>query len=332
MSPNPPQKTALSKMTYFRRSLVESHPLAKIRQFLFGHPLKTSNRDKERVGFWLGLPILAVDTISSLAYATEEILIALTIGGMQFLQLSMPIAIIIILLLWTLVISYSQTVQAYPEGGGAYVVAKHNIGPFASILGAAALILDYILTVAVSVTAGIRALTSAYPLLLPMATELSVAGVLILGWLNLRGVRESAHVILIPVYAFILMVLTLGVLGVFVSPTEVKIGVSSPENDIIWSILTIFIVLRAFSGGCTAMTGIEAVANAGRVLKEPKSRIAQHILIAIGLIGASSFFLITKASSHFGLVPLQTESIISQLTRQVFGDGLFYTIFQFLTA
>jgi len=332
MNSNLPKKNVLSKTTYFRRSLVENHPLAKISQFLFGHPLKTSTQNKERVGFWLGLPILAVDTISSLAYATEEILIALSIGGMQLFQLSMPIAITIILLLWTLVISYSQTVQAYPEGGGAYVVAKHNIGPFASILGASALILDYILTVAVSVTAGIRALTSAYPQLLFMATELSVVGVLILGWLNLRGVRESAHVILIPVYAFILMVLVLGVLGIFVSPAEVKIGTSSQENDIIWSILTIFIVLRAFSGGCTAMTGIEAVANAGRVLKEPKSRIAQHILIAIGLIGASSFFLITKVSSHLGLVPMQTESIISQLNRHVFGDGFFYTLFQFLTA
>jgi amino acid transporter len=113
-------------------------------------------------------------------------------------------------------------VQAYPEGGGAYIVAKYNLNPFTSILGASALILDYILTVAVSVTAGIRALTSAYPQMLPMATELSVAGVLILGWLNLRGVRESAHVILIPVYAFIFMVLIVGGLGVFVAPGDVK--------------------------------------------------------------------------------------------------------------
>lgn len=128
-----PQKNVLRKITYFQRNLLENNPLAKLRQFLFGHPLKTSTQNKERVGFWLGLPILSVDTISSLAYATEEILIALSLGGMQLFHLSIPIAITIILLLWTLVISYSQTVQAYPQGGGAYVVAKYNIGPFASI-------------------------------------------------------------------------------------------------------------------------------------------------------------------------------------------------------
>lgn len=332
MNANIPPKSVIGKLSYFRRSFVEKHPLARVRQFLFGHPLKTSNQNKERVGFLLGLPILAVDTISSLAYATEEILIALSIGGPQLFQLSLPVAATIILLLWTLVISYSQTVQAYPEGGGAYIVAKYNLNPFTSILGASALILDYILTVAVSVTAGIRALTSAYPQMLPMATELSVAGVLILGWLNLRGIRESAHVILIPVYTFILMVLIVGGLGVFITPEEVKIMNSAQENDIIWSLLTLFIVLRAFAGGCTAMTGIEAVANAGRVLKEPTSRIAQQILIAIGLIGAVSFFLITKASNHLQLMPMETESIVSQLSRSVFGDGFFYAFFQFLTA
>lgn len=327
-----PPKNLIGKISYYRRNLVENHPLAKVRQWLFGHPLKTSRQKKERVGFVLGLPILAVDTISSLAYATEEILIALSIGGTQFFQLSLPIAMTIILLLWTLVISYSQTVQAYPEGGGAYIVAKYNLNPFTSILGASALILDYILTVAVSVTAGIRALTSAYPQLLPMATELSVMGILVLGWLNLRGVRESAKVILIPVYAFILMTIIVGILGVFVSPGEANIVASRQDNDIVWSFLSIFIVLRAFAGGCTAMTGIEAVANAGRVLKEPTSRIAQQILIALGFIGALSFFLITIASNHLGLTPLETESIFSQLTHRVFGDGFFYTFFQFLTA
>lgn len=331
MNPKP-SKNLINKISTFRRSLVKNHPLARVRQFFFGNPLKTSSQKKERVGFVLGLPILAVDTISSLAYATEEILIALTIGGPQLFQLSLPIALTIILLLWTLVISYSQTVQAYPGGGGAYIVAKYNLNPFTSILGASALILDYILTVAVSVTAGIRALTSAYPELHPMATELSVAGILILGWLNLRGVRESAHVILIPVYAFIFMVFIVGGLGVFVAPGEVTIGVSNQDTEIIWSLLTLFIVLRAFAGGCTAMTGIEAIANAGRVLKEPTSRIAQQILIAIGLIGAISFFLITKASNHLGLVPMETESIVSQLSRNVFGDGVFYAFFQFLTA
>lgn len=332
MNANLPPKNLIKKISTFRRNLVENHPLARVRQFLFGHPLKTSSQKKERVGFVLGLPILAVDTISSLAYATEEILIALSVGGTQFFQLSLPIAMTIILLLWTLVISYSQTVQAYPGGGGAYIVAKYNLNPFTSILGASTLILDYILTVAVSVTAGIRALTSAYPQLLPLTTELSVAGILILGWLNLRGVRESAHVILIPVYAFIFMVIMVGGLGIFVAPGEVKIGASSQETDIVWNFLTFFIVLRAFAGGCTAMTGIEAVANAGRVLKEPTTRIAQQILIAIGLIGAGSFFLITIASNHLGLIPLETESIFSQLTHRVFGDGFFYAIFQFLTA
>lgn len=332
MNPKLHAPPGISKFSYLKRSLVETHPMARIRQFLFGHPLKTAHQKKERVGFWLGLPILAVDTISSLAYATEEILIALTMGGMGLLHLSMPIAIVIILLLWILVISYAQTVQAYPEGGGAYVVAKHNISPFASILGASTLILDYVLTVAVSVTAGIRALSSAYPQLLPMTTELSVGGILILGWLNLRGVRESARVILLPVYAFILMVITIGFWGIFASSPEMHPLPFTQTNEDMWSILTIFIILRAFAGGCTAMTGIEAVANAGRVLKEPTSDIARHILMAIGCIGALSFLLITRGVNHFGLIPHETESILSQLTRSTFGDGLFHTVFQFLTA
>lgn len=332
MKADAPPPPVIGKFSYLKRSLVETHPLARIRQILFGHPLKTAHQKKERVGFWLGLPILAVDTISSLAYATEEIVIALTMGGMGLLHLSMPIAIVIILLLWILVISYSQTVKAYPEGGGAYIVAKHNISPFASILGASTLILDYVLTVAVSVTAGIRALSSAYPQLLPMTTELSVGGILILCWLNLRGVRESAAVILLPVYAFILMVLIIGFWGFFGPSSEIAPHPFIHGNDDIWSILTIFIILRAFAGGCTAMTGIEAVANAGRVLKEPTSDIARHILMAIGCIGALSFFLITQGVNHFGLIPQETESILSQLTRSTFGDGLFYTVFQLLTA
>ncbi|MBA3813483.1 MAG: APC family permease [Alphaproteobacteria bacterium] len=311
---------------------MKNSPLAKIQQLFFGHPLKTSMQKKERVGFLLGLPILAVDTISSLAYATEEILIALTIGGPQLFHLSLPIALTIILLLWTLVISYSQTVQVYPEGGGAYIVAKHNIGPFASVLGASTLILDYILTVSVSVTAGVRALTSAYPQFLHLATALSVAGILILGWLNLRGIRESARVIFVPVYAFIVMVVVIGIMGLFTGPSETHGATSAQETDIVWTFLTLFIVMRAFAGGCTAMTGIEAVANAGKVLKEPTSRSAQHILIAIGLIGAVSFFLITKLANNLAIAPSSTESVISQITHIVLGDGVGYIFFQLLTA
>ncbi len=327
-----PDENVIPKVSYFRRGLVEHHPLARIRRFLFGYPLKTSHQHKERLGFWLGFPVLAVDTVSSLAYATEEILLALSILGTHSFSLSIPIAGIIILLMWSLVVSYSQTVKAYPEGGGAYIVAKYNIGPFASIFGASALILDYILTVAVSVTAGVRALTSAYPQLLPVATELSLMGVLILGWLNLRGVKESARVISLPVYAFILMVIAICFLGFFTPSPENNVNVAHQDTDILWSFFTLFIVLRAFAGGCTAMTGIEAVANAGRILKEPTSRISQHILLAIGLTVSVSFFWITKLVNDFGIGPSHTESIMSQLAWYVLDNDFLYTIFQFLTA
>lgn len=329
-APPPP---VIGKVSAFRRSLVENHPLARIRQFLFGSPLKTAHQQKEKVGFWLGFPILALDTISSLAYATEEMLIALALGGVGLLQLSMPVVLAIILLLWILVISYYQTVEAYPEGGGAYIVAKQNISPFASILAASTLILDYILTVAVSVSAGIRAVTSAYPHLFPRAVELSVAGILILGWLNLRGIRESARVTFVPVYGFILMVFIVGLAGILALPPEVKpIQFTYTEDDILWSVLSIFIIVRAFAGGCTAMTGIEAVANIGGVLKAPINRISQKILISIGLIGTIGFFLITKGSHHLGLIPQNADSILSQLARATFGHGWFYTTFQLLTA
>lgn len=327
-----PDENIIPKISYFRRGLVEHHPLARIRQFLFGHPLRTSHQHRERLGFWLGFPILSVDTVSSLAYATEEILLALSILGSQTFSFSLPITGVIILLLWTLVVSYSQTVEAYPEGGGAYIVAKHNIGSFASIFGASALILDYILTVAVSVTAGVRALTSAYPQLLPLTIELSLIGVLLLGWLNLRGVKESARIISFPVYAFILMVITICLLGFFMPLPESNVTVPHQETDTLWSFFTLFIVLRAFAGGCTAMTGIEAVANAGRVLKEPTRRVSQRILLAIGLTVAFSFFGITKLINDLGIIPSPTESITSQLAHYVLGDAFWYTTFQFLTA
>lgn len=309
--------------------------IGKARTLFFGTPLKSSQAKHETLGFWLGMPLLSVDTLSSLAYATEEILIPLSYLGVSQFYISLEIVLYIVILFFALIFSYVQTVKAYPEGGGSYVVAKHNIGPTASLIGGNALIIDYILTVSVSVTAGIRALTSAFPNLEPHSTSLSVAGIVILGWLNLRGVKESARAIAAPVYMFMAMMLSLCILGYITYDPTIATHLDQPKGaagDWIFNFATLVIVLRAFAGGCTAMTGIEAVASAGKILKEPNTITAEKILFTTGIFVAFTFFAMTNLVYNWNLHPNADASLLSQLASSVFGKGPIYIAFQFLTA
>ncbi len=327
----------------FMRPLPDNHPWARIRHFFFGHPLKSSTQEKETLSFFMGLPLLAIDALSSVTYATEEILIALSVAGTGLYGLSVPVAIVIILLLATLILSYTQTVQAYPEGGGAYTIARNHLGTLASLVASSALLIDYTLTVAVSVSAGVRALTSTYSALLGYQIHLSVLGILFLIWINLRGLKESARLIAPFVYTFIFAMLIMGASHLlekmgFMPSILLKGGQTFPDSSKasflpthILDFAMIPIILRAFAGGCTAMTGIEAVANAGSTLKRPHALNAQRILIALGTILGFMFLSITVIAYDLGLTPLKNESLLSQIVRSVWGGGVIHTCFQLLT-
>lgn len=318
-----------------RRPLYDGHPLAQLRQVFFGHPLRNSGNHNEKLGFWLGLPLLAVDALSSVAYATEEILLALSIGSSSLFSFSVPIAISIVFLMVVLIASYRQTIDAYPHGGGAYTVSKENLGVPFGLVAASSLLLDYILTVAVSVTAGVRAICSAYPYFLPYQTRLCIVGIFILCWLNLRGVRESAGAIALPVYGFIVSMMAVGAWGLWTGLSVPDGVVPTPVHgpaDVILSFGVLTILLRAFAGGCTAMTGVEAIANAGNILEKPSSHVAKHILVALGCLLGTLFLSITVAVSLLGIQPSPSESLISLLLRHLWGSGIVYQTIQILTA
>ncbi|MFN7709606.1 MAG: APC family permease [Holosporales bacterium] len=311
------------------------HPLSWVRRKLFGKPLRNSALHHEQLNTFWGTPILAVDALSSTAYATEEILLALMVLGSTGLSYATPIALAIVALMIILILSYTQTVTAYPEGGGSYTVAKENLSPFASLIAASSLIVDYVLTVSVSVSAGVRAFTSAFPTLLPYKLHMASFMIFFLSWLNLRGIRESARAMAVPVYGFIGLMLISLIKAFFM---EAPHGVPLPSTDQgsladhIMDAAALAVVLRAFAGGCTAMTGIEAIANAGSSLKKPHDQIARRILIILGLCLGGIFLGVTFGVQRFHLLPQTEESLMSQFMRLLWGDGMMYWTIQLLTA
>lgn len=313
-------------------------PFHFIRVFLLGNPLKSTLRHKERLGILLGFPILAVDAISSLAYATEEIFLVLMQNKTNLIFLAFPLSLLISLVMCIVMISYFQTVKAYPDGGGAYTVAKHNLGTQPSLIAASSLLLDYVLTVAVSVTAGIRALTSILPNLYPHRITLSIMGIMLLTWINLRGIRESAKAVAPLVYGFIVMLLYLAIKGnfdIFSSTIRVHTPTESYPNqlfDIFSQVGILAILLKAFSSGCTAMTGIEAVANAGSALAKPSYKVARSILIMLGACICIIFPAITFISQKMLVLPTESKSLLSLVAFSIFNSPALYSIFQGMTA
>jgi amino acid transporter len=304
-----------------------------LKRLIFGHPLHSDRAEHEKLGIPLGLPVFASDAISSVAYATQEVLLALVLAGAGALRFGLPISVAIAALVMIVAVSYGQVIKAYPDGGGAYTVATQNLGRIPGLIAAAALLIDYLLTVAVSVTSGIENFTSAVAVLRPYRVWLSVAAILILTWLNLRGARESARVIAVPVYIFIVSCAGLIVLGI----VRVALGQHNdlpppahvPETT---HALGAFLVLRAFASGCAALTGIEAVSNGVQAFKEPRVSHARLTLIILaGLLG--SFLLgITFLSHWYKVIPEEptagAETVLSQVARAVCGKGVLYYVLQ----
>ena len=312
----------------------------RLKEILIGSPLETESLHEQRLSKKAALAILASDNLSSSAYATEEILLALTAGiaaGLAVpLYYSVPIGLAIGLLTLIVVVSYGQTLHAYPTGGGAYTVAKENLGITAALIAGACLLVDYVLTVAVSVAAGIAAVTSAVPALFEYRVHLCLFAVGIILLANLRGVRESAAVFAGPVYIFVLSAFLLIVVGLVrymmegaPQAPEAAPAASSP----VWNVAVVFLILRAFASGCAALTGIEAVAQGVRVFQPPVARNASIVLYTLAGLLASLFLGITLLAYLYGVVPHPDakETVVSQLARSVFETGPLYYLVQAAT-
>lgn len=305
----------------------------RLRRALIGYPLRTAEAAHQRIGKAKALAVFSSDALSSTAYATEEILRVLILAGTAAYAFVVPIGAAIVALLAIVIFSYRQTIHAYPHGGGTYIVTKDNLGTGPALLAAAALLSDYVLTVAVSISAGVAAITSAFPSLYPYRVELAVTAILLLTVINLRGVRESATIFMLPTYAFIICVgalILLGLaslVGIVPTPHPVRHEVPAPSSP-----LTLFLILRAFASGSTALTGVEAIADGVPAFKEPQAENARTTLLAMGLILGFLFSGITLLSYHFHLVPSERETIVSQLARTLVDDSPFYYVVQAATA
>ncbi len=301
-----------------------------IKRLVVGRPIATYQADHHRFGLFGGLAVLSSDALSSVAYATEEVLRVLMIGGISALSLGQPISLLIALLLLIVVFSYRKTIQAYPGGGGAYIVARDNLGPNFGLAAAAALLIDYTLTVAVSIAAGVSAITSAVPALHVNRVVLSLAfiGILMLG--NLRGLRESTKLFGVPVYVFVGVMFALVVAGTFqvVMGTAVPIETTDPLPTLGAGSITMFVLLSAFANGCTAMTGVEAVSDGVPAFKAPSAQTATRTLALMAVLSVSMFTGISYLAHAYQVVPSETETVVSQIARGVLGgrNVLYYVV------
>lgn len=306
--------------------------LALLKRVLVGEPFPLVRARHERLGNAVALAVLASDALSSNAYATEEILLYLILAGPAALGYALPIALGIALLLAIVVVSYRQTVQAYPQGGGAYVVARENLGRLPALTAAAALLVDYVLTVAVSVAAGVAAVTSAVPALRPHRVTLGVLVVVAIALANLRGVRESGRLFAVPTYGFILSIL--GMVGYGLVAAALGLVPEAPWEPHPPGLeeLGLFLLLRAYAAGCTALTGVEAVANGVQVLRPPEGRNAATVLAWLGALSTAMLLGITYLAHDFGIVPGGGETLLSKLARRLFGASAPYFVVQATTA
>ena len=295
--------------------------LSQLKRFVVGKPIPAHLAHHERLSRLTGLAVLSSDALSSVAYATEEILRVLILAGAAALSLATPIAFVIAAILAIVVFSYRQTVHAYPSGGGAYIVAKENLGELPALVAAAALLIDYILTVAVSIAAGVAAITSAIPQWHVNRVEMTLAFVLVLMVGNLRGIRESGQIFAIPTYFFILTTLALIAVGIARVATGTVQPVVAPDpiapGD---QRLAIFLALTAFANGCTAMTGVEAVSNGVPAFRPPESKNASATMVMMAALSITMFLGITLLAQSYHVMPSERETVVSQLARGVFGD------------
>jgi len=301
-----------------------------LKRWLVGDPLKTAQAADERLTKTLALAIFSSNAISSVAYATEEILLVLILAGTAAIAWSIPVSLAILFLVAVLTVSYRQIIYEYPEGGGAYIVARTNLGEVPALIAAAALMIDYVLTVAVSVAAGIAALTSAVPMLFPHREALGLMGVFFILVMNLRGVRESGKFFAVPTYFAIGALSLMVIIGMVRSLAGPAVGVPAMPLQSTGSIegVTLFLILRSFAAGCSAVTGMEVISNGVKAFRRPESHNAAVTMIWMSAILATLFMGISWMAYHYGILVKEDETVVSQLARLTFGSGAIYYLVQ----
>jgi amino acid transporter len=316
--------------------------LSTFKRILVGKPLATSEESHQRLIKVIALAIFASDAISSTAYATEEILhVLVPVIGMAALGYLIPISIVVMALLAIVITSYRQTIFAYPSGGGSYVVSRDNLGVIPSLVAGSSLLVDYVLTVAVSVSAGVAAITSAFPELLDKRVPLCLGFIALLTIMNLRGVKESGRVFAVPTYVYVVALGAMLAIGLVRSATghlaalpvnEKHLAEITHQGALLGS-LTVLLMMRAFSSGAVALSGIEAISNGVPAFRPPESKNAATTLVWMGIILAGFFFGISVLANHLQPTVSENETILSQLGGAVFGDGTFmYFVLQASTA
>lgn len=305
--------------------------ISSIKRWLIGNPLSSESAAEEKIPKWKALAVLSSDALSSVAYATEEMLIPLVMLSAAAALWSVPVALSVMGLIIILTISYRQTIDAYPNGGGSYTVSKENLGVNAGLVAGASLLVDYILTVAVSIAAGVENITSAIPALSEHKELLAMVIIVIMTILNLRGIRESANIFALPTYFFIFSIIMMLLVGFF----NLATGHTPIVHDIVheaYPDITVFLLLRAFSSGCAALTGIEAISNGIPMFREPRQKNAKTTMAMMSILLAAFFVGVTALAHMHGITPREHETVISALSRAVFGDSFFYYMVQAATA
>jgi amino acid transporter len=324
---HPPDEHQPELNNGFLNRVARDEPQHGWRTWLIGRPLPTAATPHQTVSKKVGLAIFGADALSSIAYAPQETLVILAVAGTQALGYAFPISLIITLLLAIVTISYIQTIHAYPSGGGAYTVVKENLGMPAALVAGAALLMDYILLAAVTVSSGVAQIVSAFPDLFPYRVWISVGLLVLIAVANLRGVKESGNTFAAPTYFFLGMtVLTVGVGFVrYLSGTLGMVVDAPPIETLHAEPLTLFLLLRAFSNGTTALTGVEVIANGVKSFREPRTHNAVVTMIWMSTILGVLFLGIVFLLGVIGAIPSEIETVISQLARTVFGNrGLLY--------
>lgn len=303
-----------------------------LKRLLVGKPLKSAENDDQKLTRFAALALLSSDALSSIAYGTEQIVVVLITLSAAAIWYSLPIAAFVIILLVSLTLSYRQIIHAYPHGGGAYVVSSENLGEKAGLIAGGSLLIDYMLTVAVSVSAGAEAITSAVPALYGHQVAISVIIVLLIMMMNLRGLRESATFLMVPVYTFIAVISLLIVVGLFKIVTGAAPLHATALPGTMVPGISIALLLRAFSSGSSSLTGVEAISNAVPFFKKPRAKNAAATLTLMAAILGFFFVGITFINYWYGIVPEKEVTVLSQVGQAVLGHGVLFYVLQFATA
>ena len=304
--------------------------LSKLKSALIGTPLPTQQLGEKRLNKIRALAAFSPDALSSIAYANQEIYLGLLVAGSAGLGLAWPIGVAITALLAMVALSYFQTIQGYPSGGGSYVVARENLGTLPGLVAAGALLIDYLLTAAVSLTAGVEAIASAFPELYHIRVEIALVLLFLITIANLRGLRETGTLMAIPVYLFLFTYFPMLVYGIIVLFTHGRVPIATVAPSATQP-LTVFLILHTFATGCTALTGVEAISNGVPAFKSPESKNAGRTLIVMAILMGILFAGSIGLTQYLGIIAAPHETILSALARRLLGSGLPYVVIQFST-